>query len=137
MRRHALAGWVREQIWDFEGALADYRAGGYVVDALRVALESGVPRALDEALAAVEAAGEGPLQDAVALLRQRRRNMEVARLLARASAPPQDQAQALLAAGDRLGAAQALAAARAFSNALPTNVSAVSSGSGRSSSADV
>lgn len=109
--RHALAGWVREQIWDFEGAFVDYRAGGHAIDALRVALESGVPRALDEALAAVEAAGPEPLQAAVALLRQRRRNMEVARLLARASAPPQDQAQALLAAGDRLGAAQALAAA--------------------------
>jgi tetratricopeptide (TPR) repeat protein len=109
--RHALAGWVREQIWDFEGALADYLAGGHVIDALRVALESGTPRAIDEALAAVEAAGPDEIDAAVAVLRQRRRNMEVARLLARREAPPQDQAQALLAAGNRLGAAQALAAA--------------------------
>ena len=109
--RHALAGWVREQIWDFEGALTDYRASGRVLDALRVALESGEARALDLALEAVETAGPAELSAAVALLRQRRRNMEVARLMARASAPPQDQAQALLAAGNRLGAAQALAAA--------------------------
>lgn len=109
--RHALAGWVREQIWDFEGALVDYRAAGLVVDALRMALESGVARAVDEALAAVEAAGPAPIDAAVALLRQHRRNMEVARLLARASASPHAQAEALVAAGNRLGAAQALAAA--------------------------
>lgn len=116
--RHALAGWVREQIWDFEGALIDYRAGGYAIDALRVALESGVPRAVDEALAAVEAGEPSAMEPAVALLRRHRRNMEVARLLARASAPPQDQAQALLAAGNRLGAAQALAAAERPREAL-------------------
>jgi hypothetical protein len=109
--RHGLAGWVREQIWDFEGALVDYRAGGLVHDALRVALESGIPRAVDEAVAAVEAGDPAAIEPAVVLLRKHRRNMEVARLLARASAPPQDQAQALLAAGNRLGAAQALAAA--------------------------
>lgn len=109
--RHALAGWVREQIWDFEGAFASYRAAALVVEALRVALESGVPRLVDEGLAAVEAASPAVLDAAIALLRGRRRNMEVARLLAHRSAPPQDRAQALVAAGDRLGAARALAAA--------------------------
>lgn len=109
--RHALAGWVREQIWDFAGAQLDYAHGGHVVEALRVALEAGDAPAIDAALGAVEAASPTDFDAAVALLRKRRRNMEVARLLASRQAPPEHQAEALLSAGNRLGAAQALAAA--------------------------
>jgi hypothetical protein len=116
--RHGLAGWVREQIWDFEGAQADYRAGGHWVDALRVALESGAASTIDAAVTAIEAASPADFDAALALLRQHRRNMEVARLLTERQAPPQDRAQALLLAGNRLGAAQALAAAGSPRDAL-------------------
>lgn len=109
--QHALAGWVREQIWDFEGARAEYQAAELPVDALRVALESGSPPAIDAVLALVEQADPPHFDAAVALLRKRRRDMEVARLLASREAPPEDRAQALLRAGNRLGAAQALAEA--------------------------
>lgn len=105
---HALAGWVREQIWDFEGARVEYEAGGLPVDALRMALESGSPPAIDAALARVEQADASQLEAALVLLRKRRRDMEVARLLASRQAPAEDRAQALLRAGNRLGAAQAL-----------------------------
>lgn len=107
--QHALAGWVREEIWDFEGACAEYQAAGLPVDALRVALESGSPPALDAVLGAVEHAEPAQFDAALALLRTRRRDMEVARLLASRQADPTDQAEALLRAGNRLGAAQALA----------------------------
>ena len=39
--RADLAGWVLEQIWDWDAALAAYRQSRRPVDALRVALESG------------------------------------------------------------------------------------------------
>ncbi|MEM7155135.1 MAG: hypothetical protein AAF799_19970 [Myxococcota bacterium] len=107
--RNGLAGWVREQIWDFEGAGADYRKAERWVDALRMALEAGVAPALDALLRDIEGAPEAEFEAAVALLRKRRRDMEVARLLASREAPPEDQADALLRAGNRLGAAQALA----------------------------
>ncbi|MEX1366795.1 MAG: hypothetical protein AB1Z98_26955, partial [Nannocystaceae bacterium] len=80
--RHGLAGWVREQIWDFAGALADYRAAGLRVDALRMALEADAPAALDAVLAELPAADDEEFEAALALLRSRRRDMEVARLLA-------------------------------------------------------
>ncbi|MCA9652731.1 MAG: hypothetical protein KC501_22630, partial [Myxococcales bacterium] len=107
--RHGLAGWVREQIWDFAGALADYRRAGRLVDALRMALESGSAPELDGLLAELPAADDELFDAAVALLRARRRDMEVARLLASRNASPEDRAAALLRAGNRLGAAQALA----------------------------
>ncbi|MCX4245766.1 protein kinase family protein [Paraliomyxa miuraensis] len=109
--RYALAGWVREQIWDFERACIEYQAAALPVDALRVALESGTPAALDAALAMVEKAEPEPFEAALALLRKRRRDMEVALLLASRHAAPEDRAQALLRAGNRVGAAQALAEA--------------------------
>ncbi len=109
--RHGLAGWVREQIWDFEGAMVAYRAALRPVDVLRMALETGLSPALDAALAEIEQAEGQVFEAAVALLRARRRDMEVARLLASRETDPQARAQALLRAGNRLGAAQALAAA--------------------------
>lgn len=109
--RQALAGWVREQIWDFDGAMADYRAAGRLVDALRMALESGSAPALDGILAEIPQAKDQDFEGAVELLRARRRDMEVAQLLAIRSGSPQDRADALLRAGNRLGAAQVLAEA--------------------------
>ncbi|MCH9681944.1 MAG: hypothetical protein K0V04_10960 [Deltaproteobacteria bacterium] len=109
--RHALAGWVREQIWDFEGALRCYREADRPVDALRMALEAGAAPALDTMLDTIERADESTFEAAVTLLRQRRRDMEVARLLASRETDPEAQAAAMLRAGNRLGAAQALATA--------------------------
>ena len=48
--RPDMAAWVREQIWDWDGALADYLAAGQRIDALRVAVESGAAAHLDRAL---------------------------------------------------------------------------------------
>jgi len=109
--RHALAGWVREQIWDFDGAEADYRSAERPVDVLRVTLESGSALALDRALRALDSASDEAVEQALALLRKRKRNMEVARLLAARSSAPESRAQALLKAGNRVGAALALAEA--------------------------
>jgi hypothetical protein len=106
-----LAGWVLEQIWDFAGAEAAYRDAGRRVDALRMALEQGSEHRLDEALAAIEASVEpGEVDEALALLRKRRRDMEVARLLAlRGDLDPSVRAEALLRAGDMVAAARLLA----------------------------
>ncbi|MEM9463095.1 MAG: hypothetical protein AAGF11_53630 [Myxococcota bacterium] len=107
-QRHALAGWVWEQIWDFEGAGQAYRAAGRLVDGLRVALESGSAPEIDRVLGELEQAPDPQVDQAIALLRKRKRNMEVARLLARRPADPEPRAQALLSAGNRVGAAEVL-----------------------------
>ncbi len=109
--RHALAGWVREQIWDFAGAQTDYRAAQLPVDVLRVALESGSAPALDRVLGELETAPAPLVDEAVVLLRKRKRNMEAARLLAARESSPQQRADALLEAGNRVGAAEVLAEA--------------------------
>jgi hypothetical protein len=109
--RPDLAGWVREQIWDWEGAVHAYRAAGRALDVLRVAIESGASSHLDLALRDIESGGDAETIDAaIALLQRRRRSMEAARLLAlRKDAVA--RARALVRAGDRLGAARVLAEA--------------------------
>ena len=110
--RADLAGWVREQIWDFEGAFEAYRTGGCTIDALRCALESGKAAHLDELLGRIEAQAEPSILDAaIALLEARRRPMDAARLLALRDDRPTARADALVRAGDRVGAAKALAEA--------------------------
>ncbi len=109
--RPDLAGWVREQIWDWSGALAAYRSAGRALDVLRVAIESGAAAHLDLALRDIENSGDAQLvDDAIRLLQRRRRSMEAARLLALRD-DPIARARALVRAGDRLGAARALAEA--------------------------
>lgn len=113
-----LAGWVLEQIWDWPGAIAEYRRSDRRLDVLRVALESGEPRFVDDALARLEAvASPDEIDAAIALLKRRRRAMEAARLLALRN-DPRAQARALVRAGDRLGAARALAEAGHAKEAL-------------------
>jgi serine/threonine protein kinase len=108
--RPDLAGWVREQIWDYEGAFEAYRSGDKPLEALRCALESGKAAHLDEILATIEARAEPSTVDAaIALLEKRRRPMDAARLLALRDRGPAARADALLRAGDRLGAAKVLA----------------------------
>jgi serine/threonine protein kinase len=117
--RPDLAGWVREQIWDYEGAYEAYRGGGKSIDALRCALESGKAAHLDEILAFVEAHAEPATVDAaIALLEKRRRPMDAARLLALRDERPSVRADALIRAGDRLGAARVLADASRTHDAL-------------------
>ena len=55
----AAAGWVLEQIWDFEGALAAYLDAELGLDALRVALEVRDPERYERALAVVRAGSDG------------------------------------------------------------------------------
>jgi serine/threonine protein kinase len=111
--RHAEAGWVREQIWDFAGATEHYLVSGRLLDAIRTALEAGDPRswaATFEALAARR--DDAALLDEVAkVLTRRGRHEDAARVLELADAGPERRAELLAKAGDRLAAAELLAAA--------------------------
>lgn len=107
----ALAAWVLEQIWDFAGATDAYRAADRPVDALRTALELGDEHRVDQAVADLEQRRDkDELQSALVLLRKRRRDMDVARLLSQQDgADPEARAEALARAGDLVGAARVLA----------------------------
>lgn len=109
--RHALAGWVYEQVWAFEAAMVAYRDGGQWLDALRAALEASSSPAIDELLTALPTAPDEQFDGAVALLRKAGRNMDEARLLASRTADPDAQAEALLRAGNTLAAAKVLSEA--------------------------
>ncbi|MCB9701990.1 MAG: hypothetical protein H6711_08860 [Myxococcales bacterium] len=116
--RDAAAGWVLEQIWDFEGALSAYLAAGLGLDALRVALEIRNPAGLERALQIVEVAPEPDRREAIAILRRRGRHLDVARLLERDAEGVDARAEALRRGGDRLAAADALAKAGRIADAL-------------------
>ncbi len=104
---HRRAAAVLEQIWDFVGAAAQWRAAGEPVRALDAALQSETPLAIDAAIAAFESVDDAAtLRAAAARLTRRKRHHDAARLLARASDEPHGRAQALLRGGDRTGAAR-------------------------------
>lgn len=105
----AAAGWVLEQIWDFEGALACYLEAQLGLDALRVALEVRDPAGLEKALEAALRGPAGERREAIAILERRGRHLEAARLMAASADPVEDQAEALRRGGDPLGAAELLA----------------------------
>lgn len=107
--RHALAGWVYEQVWAFESAMEAYRADERWLDALRSALDAASGPGVDGLLTELQDLPEADFASAVALLRKRGRDMDVARLLAGREGDPEEQAAALLRAGNNLGAAQTLA----------------------------
>lgn len=111
--RHAEAGWVREQIWDFAGATEHYLIAGRLLDAVRTALEAGDPRswaATFEVLA--DRREEASVLDEIAkLLARRGRHEDAARVLELAEAGPELRASMLAKAGDRLAAAELLAEA--------------------------
>lgn len=110
-RRFEAAGWVREQIWEFLGAAKSYLRGGLLQHALRTALEVDDPQVLEEILLALERdASPEDRATAAALLQQRRRDVEAARLLA-VDGSQVGRAEALLRAGDRIGAANLFAEA--------------------------
>lgn len=111
--RHAEAGWVREQIWDFAGATERYLVAGRLLDAVRTALEAGDPRSWSAAFESLAARrDDAPLLDEVAkLLSRRGRHDDAARVLELAEAGPELRAQTLAKAGDRLAAAELLAEA--------------------------
>jgi serine/threonine protein kinase len=105
----AAAGWVLEQIWDFEGALAAYLDAALGLDALRVALEVRDPERYERALAVVRAGSDGDRREAIAMLKRRGRHLDVARLLEAEPERLDDRADALRRGGDRIAAAKALA----------------------------
>jgi serine/threonine protein kinase len=111
--RHAEAGWVREQIWDFAGATEHYLVSGRLLDALRTALEAGDPRSWAATFEALTARrDDAPLLDEVSkLLTRRGRHEDAARVLELADAGPERRAELLAKAGDRLAAAELLATA--------------------------
>jgi serine/threonine protein kinase len=111
--RHAEAGWVREQIWDFAGATEHYLVSGRLLDAIRTALEAGDPRSWAATFEALSARREdAPLLDEVSkLLTRRGRHEDAARVLELADAGPERRAELLAKAGDRLAAAELLATA--------------------------
>jgi len=108
--RHAAAAAVRELIWDFAAASADWLRAGRRIDALRTALDDGRAATIDAALRAYEDGVDArALSEAASLLQRRKRHHEAARLLALAEGAPEIRARALLAGGDRLGAARLFA----------------------------
>lgn len=116
--RPDLAGAVLEQIWDWDAALAAYRDADLGLDALRIALESGVGQHLDAVLSDIEEhAVPEEVDAAIALLEKRRKPMEAARLLALRD-DSVAQARALERGGDPYGAARALAEAGEVKDAL-------------------
>jgi hypothetical protein len=110
--RHGAAAHVREMIWDFAGAARAWTRAGEPLLALAAALQDGGIALVDEAVGALDAIDEfASLQRAVELLQRHRRHHDAARLLARTGSAPNRRADALLRAGDRVGAATVLAAA--------------------------
>lgn len=111
--RYAEAGWVLEQIWDFAGATEAYLIAGRLLDATRTAIEAGDPSSWSATLEAVAARREDrALLDAVAdMLARRGRQQDAARVLELAEGSPELRAALLAKAGDRLAAAELLAAA--------------------------
>jgi serine/threonine protein kinase len=111
--RHAEAGWVLEQIWDFTGATSHYLGAGRVLDALRTAIESGAPAAWRAVFEVLSSSREDPalLHEAAKQLERRGRHDDAAQVLELAEARPELRAAALMKAGDRLAAAQTLAEA--------------------------
>ncbi len=111
--RHAEAGWVREQIWDFAGATEAYLVAGRVLDATRTALEAGDPRSWAATFGAVTARRDDRalLDEVAGMLSRRGRHGDAARVLELAEAGPQLRAELLAKSGDRLAAAELLAAA--------------------------
>ncbi|MBK8264107.1 MAG: hypothetical protein IPK80_22560 [Nannocystis sp.] len=105
---HAAAGWVLEQIWDFEGAYAAYLAADLGLDAVRVALELRDPTALSRALTALSRASDGQRREAAELLTRRGRHLEAAALLPPQPADIDARALALQRGGDPLAAAELL-----------------------------
>ncbi len=116
--KSAAAGWVLEQIWDFEGALAAYLEAGLGLDSLRVALEVPNPENFERALKLVEGSSDGDRRAATELLKRRGRHLDIARLLASDSSRIDDRALALRDGGDKLAAAIALAEAGRVAEAL-------------------
>ncbi len=107
---HTRAALVREQIWDFAGAYAAWRRAGDPLRALRAALEANAPALIDDAVSSFATIDDRPrLREAAALLSSRRRHHDAAMLLSRCDDAPGAQADALLRAGDRTGAARVLA----------------------------
>ncbi|WAS97814.1 hypothetical protein [Nannocystis punicea] len=116
--RHAAAGWVLEQIWEFAGACEHYARAGRPLDALRAAIELGRPDVLDRIIAVFAAADADTRQQAAALLQRKGRHADAARILALGDHDPEARARALVRAGDRLGAARVLADADRVREAL-------------------
>jgi serine/threonine protein kinase len=119
--RPDLAGWVREQIWDFAGALECYLRADRPLDAVRMALESPQPGALERVVVTLE--GLAPQRPEVVragaeTLERRGRHAESARLAAALTGDPVDRARSLQHAGDRMGAARELADAARVREAL-------------------
>jgi hypothetical protein len=109
--RHLEAGWVLEQIWAFADAADHYVRAERWLDALRVAIEDRRPDLLDGIVDRLASEPPEGIAEATRLLEQRGLHQAAAQLLAAASAGPERQAEALLRAGDRLGAATLLAEA--------------------------
>lgn len=116
--RHALAGWVLEQIWEFAGAVEHYARGGRPLDALRAAIDLGRPDVLDRVIGVFEAAEPTARDQAAQLLQRRGRHADAARVLAFGDHSPEARARALVRAGDHLGAARVLADAGLVREAL-------------------
>lgn len=116
--RHALAGWVLEQIWEFAGACEHYARAGRPLDALRAAIDLGRPDVLDRVIAIFEAADATTRDHAAQLLQRRGRHADAARVLAFGDHSPAARARALVRAGDHLGAARVLAEAGLVREAL-------------------
>ncbi len=116
--KSAAAGWVLEQIWDFEGALAAYLEAGQGLDSLRVALEVRDPESFEKALKTVENGSESDRRGAIELLKHRGRHLDIARLLESDTSRVDDRADALRDGGDKLAAAVTLAQAGRVAQAL-------------------
>ncbi len=107
---HRAAAQVREMIWDFAGAAGSWRRAGEPLLALAAALQDGGAALVDEAVRTLDEVDDRPLLTrAVELLQRRRRHHDAARLLARIDDAPHARADALVRAGDRVGAARVLA----------------------------
>ncbi|MCY1063752.1 hypothetical protein OV090_03200 [Nannocystis sp. RBIL2] len=116
--RHAVAGWVLEQVWEFAGACEHYARAGRPLDALRAAIELGRPDVVDRIIAVFTAADADTRQQAAALLQRKGRHADAARIFALGDHDPEARARALVRAGDRLGAARVLAEADRVREAL-------------------
>lgn len=115
---HEAAASLWEMTWDFDRACAEYLRAMLPVHALRCALESSDPARADEVITALAGAPESDRDEAVALLRRRKRSNLVASLLSRTSADPERLSDAMAASGDELGAARKLAEAGRVAEAL-------------------